>query len=104
MIACTSTPKPVVISNRVAPPVDITVAIDPGMRERFAIGLPVDVELRTQDERVGRCTLSYDLWEEHYRVAFSSTHVEHARDVETAARMCVDRDAVQHVANGKRTA
>lgn len=104
VIACGTTPKPIDVSNRVAPPVEIAITIDPGMRERLAIGLPVDVELRTHDKRVGRCTLSFDLWEEHYRVAFSKTHVEHARDIDAAARLCVDREAVQHVAKGRQTA
>jgi hypothetical protein len=104
VIACGTTPKPVDISNRVAPPIDISIAIDASTRDHLAFGLPVDVSLHTLDAEVGRCTLSFDLWEEHYRIGFSKTDVQHAPDAEAAARMCIDREAVQRAARGKRTA
>src|SRR5690349_11947233 len=75
VIACGTTPKPVDISNRVAAPVEIAIAIDASTRDHLAFGLPVDVSLHTLDAEVGRCTLSFDLWEEHYRIGFSKTDV-----------------------------
>jgi hypothetical protein len=107
VIACAApqaTPQSEPIANATPPIVEVRIDLDKKTSERLALGLPVHVALRTASADVGACTLSFDLWEEHYRVAFSKTDVLHAPDVTAALRMCVDMDRVRHASRGKRIA
>ena len=69
---------------------DFKIEIDPAIRERLALGLPMQLEVRAEDEKVGECVLVYDLWEERYKVALSRTEIVYAGDSDVALRHCVD--------------
>jgi hypothetical protein len=103
VIACAA-PQSEPVSSAVPTSVEVQIDLDAKTRERLALGLPVHVALRTASTDVGACTLSFDLWEEHYRVAFSKSDVLHAREATDALRMCIDLDRVRRVSRGKRVA
>ena len=83
VIACAA-PQSEPVTSAAPPNVEVQIELDAKTRERLALGLPVHVALRTASTDVGACTLSFDLWEEHYRVAFSKSDVLHAREATDA--------------------
>lgn len=97
VVACRSAPKPEPVSNSAAPPVAVELDFDDTLRERLALGLPLELELRLLSETVGTCTLSFDLWNEVYRVALSRNDVTTARDATLALRRCVDMRRLQEL-------
>jgi hypothetical protein len=86
VIACGQSPKPQAPAERAAP----RVALDEQLEERLQLGLPLRLEIRAAERTVGTCTLSYDLWEERYRIAPSRDDIAYAPDAEAALRVCVE--------------
>ena len=87
VVACGSAPKREPISNATPAPVDVRLDIE-GLHDRLALGIPLELELRllSTDAHVGTCTLSFDLWDEVYRVALSRHDVSIAEDATVARR------------------
>lgn len=106
VIACAAPQQsePLSSSTTPPPPLVVEIELDANMTERLAIGLPMHVGLRAANTDVGSCTLSFDLWDEQYLVAFSKKYVLHAPDPKSAVRLCVDMDRVKRAARGKRVA
>src|SRR5687768_6581631 len=96
IVACSPTKsEPTIISNT-APRVDVDIEVEQATADRISIGLPMKLELRmtSPDRVVGSCEVSFDLWEETYRVSLSKTQIVHDRDARSALRTCLDMDAV----------
>lgn len=104
VIACAAQQQGEPLSNSTPPPLVVEIELDAAMQERLAVGIPIHVALRTARTDVGTCTLSFDLWDEQYRVAFSRTDVVRAPDPKSAVRMCVDMDRVKRAVRDKRVA
>ena len=105
-VACRSAPNTeATLANAKAPPIPVKIEVDAKLRDRLAIGIPLNVELRTArpSTAVGTCAVGYDLWQEDYRVSLSRTDVTHDKDPATALRVCVDMDKVQRVKDAAGT-
>ena len=85
VIACHAPRDPQPPTHRV-----VQIELDPEMRERLGLGLPMRVELRAGTAAVGECTVAYDLWEERYKVAFAGSEIAYAPDANAALRLCVE--------------
>ena len=96
IVACRTAPTPEPLSNTMPPPVEVKIDLDAKTRERLSIGLPMHLELRvtSPSTAVGTCTMSFDPWEENYRVALSRTEIMHVKDPTDGLRTCVDMGKV----------
>ena len=100
VVACRSAPQSAPeISNVVPPPIEVKVEIDAAMRDKLSLGLPIALEMTVAGVPVGRCTVSFDLWDENYRVRFSKTQIETHADQGSALKSCVDTRELQRVGN-----
>lgn len=90
VVACRSAPKPEPISNATPKPLEVELDVDDVLLQRLATGLPLELEMKLDDVPVGTCTLSFDLWDEVYRVALSRSDVARVADRTLALRRCVD--------------
>lgn len=91
VIACRSPRDPNPPARQTAPE-QVAIELDAPTREKLALGVPLQLELRAGERTVGACTLAYDLWDERYKVSLSRTDIAHAPDPIAALRMCLDTE------------
>ncbi|HLL25497.1 MAG TPA: hypothetical protein VK427_25345 [Kofleriaceae bacterium] len=96
VIACRAASGPEAPAARTRPG-ELALDVEPALRERLALGIPLHLELHVGGAPVGACTVTYDLWAENYRVSLSPSHATRSTTSAAALEQCVDPERMERL-------